>query len=87
MICLSLKGKNLLSQLPPWKQQLCGVGDAPGSMGSVQTWESAFLDHRVLKPQAGISEPSRVSSGLFGTTSEAPVGQFSHLATSVQAYC
>ena len=81
------KRKNLLSQLPPWKQELCGVGNAPGSMGSVQTWKSAFLDRRVLKPQAGIPEPSQVSSGLFGTTSEVPVGQISHLATSVRAYC
>lgn len=71
--------KNLLSQLPPWKQQLCGAGDAPGSMGLVQTQKSAFLDRKVLKPQARVPGPCQVSSGSFGTTSKVPVGQISCL--------
>lgn len=52
---LFFKRKNLLSQLPPWKQQLCGAGNASGSMGLVQTWKSAFLHCRV----PGCQSPAR----------------------------
>lgn len=39
----------------------------------VQTWESAFLNHGVLRSRAGIGEPGLVSLGLFVTASKDPV--------------
>lgn len=53
----SIKRKNQLSQLAPWKQQLCSAGNASGSMGLVPMWKSAFLDRRVPGPQSPARSP------------------------------